>query len=295
MPIFRSSCISHVSPMNNQRWLQWFAFAAFTCISFVGYSSLGHEVYVPTLDWHLCSPEGCLAISVLVIAYLNAPLVSPVVTLFTWQNCSPGFHQLFMRHHNCRFVCLSSWLSANMMSLQPSCHVQNIAHLLPMSWFRATARIPRTYHQSLVPATLHLDVQSSCTSAAHTWQRCRIDLSHWSHPEISIKIRLLAILSTTIWHPAISRVYIASNTPVGKRDALPWLMLSSQHIFHWIANSPLKPIHIWLGLYGKIMIPVPFIGTYHPCTIDPPESNSLDCTHSTSISGHQLLAYGIQP
>ena len=132
MPIFCSSCISHVSPMNNQMWLQWFAFAAFTCISRVGYSSLGHEVYVPTLDWHLCSPEGCLAISVLVIAYLNAPLVSPVVTLFTWQNCSPGFHQLF--------------------------------------------QIPKTCHRSLVPAILHLDVQSSCTSAVHTWQLCRIDL-----------------------------------------------------------------------------------------------------------------------
>ena len=75
MPIFRLSCISHLSAVNNQSWLQWFAFAAFACISCVGYSSLGHKVYVPTLDWHLCSPEGYVAISVLVIAYLNAPLV----------------------------------------------------------------------------------------------------------------------------------------------------------------------------------------------------------------------------
>jgi len=251
MPIFRLSCISHLSPMNNQSWLQWFAFAAFACISCVGYSSLGHEVYVPTLDWHLCSPEGCVAISVLVIAYLNAPLV-------------------FTSSNSVRMTELLPWFS-------PAVHEASQSQLFNL---RAVFRTLHIDWSSVSSAhDIAFGFQSSCMSAVHTRQRCRVDLlqqlchidhSHWywSHPEISITIRLLAILSTTIWHPAISCFSIASNTPVGKRDALPWLMLSSQHIFHWITNSPLEPIQIWLGSYGKIMIPVPFIGTYHPIRLN---------------------------
>ena len=184
-------------------------FSAFACIFCVGYSSLGHEVYAPTLDWHLCSPEGCVAISVLVIACLNAPLVFTssnsvrMTELLPW--FSPAVHeasqsQLFTRHHNRRstFVPCSE-------------HCTSAAYEL-ISGYCSNSKDLSSGHQSLVPTTLHLDFSPRAhqlcildsVAAYLLQQRCHTDLSHWSHPEISITIWLLAILSTTIWHPAIS-------------------------------------------------------------------------------------------
>ena len=170
MPIFRLSCISHLSPMNNQSWLQWFAFAAFACISCVGYSSLGHEVYVPTLDWHLCSPEGCVAISVLVIAYLNAPLVFTssnsvrMTELLPW--FSPAVHeasqsQLFTRHHNRRSIFVPC-----------SEHCTSAAYELILGYCSKLKDLSSVSSAH----DIAFGFQSSCTSAVHTRQRCRIDL-----------------------------------------------------------------------------------------------------------------------
>ena len=107
------SCISHVSPMNNQRWLQWFAFAAFTCISCVGYS-LGYEVSVPILYWHLCSPEGCSTLNVQLTTYAITPLVS---TSFPWgimitdlcvYQVSISYHDVYTIFMPCPKHCISA-------------------------------------------------------------------------------------------------------------------------------------------------------------------------------------------